>query len=130
MKKYLFLVAVIMLVSSFALGQDKPKTEPSKPAAVLKMPAAVNAKHKALRDLAEKKRLEIEKATAELRAAQSEMREVDHALGDVFKEGLKLIGLTEEQLAGYDITLEKDEIVLTQKPPAATGATPPKPKEN
>jgi hypothetical protein len=127
MKKYL-MIATILLVSSTAFGQDKPKTEPANPATVQKMPAAVNAQNKTLRDLAEKKRLEIEKATAELRAAQSEAREVDRALQDVFKEGLKQLGITEEQLASYDVKLEKDEIVLLPKSiPANT--TPPK-KEN
>ena len=110
MKKYL-MIATVLLVSGLALGQDKPKTEPAKLATVQKMPTAVNTQHKLLRDLAEKKRLEIDKATAELRAAQSEAREVDRALQDVFKEGLKQLGITEEQLANYDVKLEKDEIV-------------------
>jgi hypothetical protein len=127
MKKYL-MIATILLASSIAFGQDKPKTEPAKPATVQKMPAAVNVQHKLLRDLAEKKRLEIEKATAELRAAQSEAREIDRALQDVFKEGLKQLGITEEQLANYDVKLEKDEIVLIPKSMSAN-PTPPK-KEN
>ena len=117
MKKYV-LIATILLVSGLAFGQDKPKTEPAKPATVQKMPTAINAQHKLLRDLAEKKRLEIEKATAELRAAQSESREVERALQDVFKEGLKQLGISEDQLVNYDVKLEKDEIVLVPKPPA------------
>jgi hypothetical protein len=126
MKKYL--IATVVLVSSLVFGQDKPKTETPKPPTTLKMPAAVNTQHKSLRDLADKKRLEIDKATAELRAAQSEAREIDRALQDVFKEGLKQLGIPEEQFSNYDVRLEKDEIILTPKLPSTKA--PSEKKEN
>jgi hypothetical protein len=118
MKNILLLIATVMLFAGLVLAED-PKPEAARPAAK-KMPAKVNAEHKRLRDLADRKRLEIEKTAAEHRAAQSEAREIDRALQDVFKEGLKQLGITDEQLSDYDVTLDKDEIVLTpKKPPAA-----------
>lgn len=119
MNKLLLLIATVFLFAGLVLAEDNPKPEAAKPA-VKKMPAAVNAEHKRLRDLAEKKRLEIEKATAELRAAQSEGREIDRALVDLFKEGLKQLGIPEDALGDYDVTLENGEILLTPKKPPAT----------